>query len=331
MPRPNPSLKFLGPAWFTVAIGLGGFALAWLRAAPILGDAATLLGQALALVTALVFATLVGASLLRHRHHAGAFAADWAHPIRHVFVAAPPLALIVVATLATALFGPAPLTRALWWAGSLGQLTITVWVMSRWWRGNGAAGLQWAAITPALLIPVVGNVLLPLAGVPLGDANWACAQFGIGLVFWPVLVALIGVRILVHGPWPERMRPTSFILIAPPALIGQSALQLGAPLALGWLCWGVALFSLLWVLSQWRSLVALPFSLNHWATSFPVAALTTLSLRLADPGSAFAPLAVALLAMCSLLVAGLVLATLRGLRDGSLLAGETVAAIVAVA
>ena len=57
--------------------------------------------------------------------------------------------------------------------------------------------------------------------------------------------------------------------------------------------------------------------------SFPLAALTALTLRLAPVG-ALSLLGIALLAGTSLLVAALVLATWRGLRDGTLLAPETV-------
>jgi tellurite resistance protein len=61
--------------------------------------------------------------------------------------------------------------------------------------------------------------------------------------------------------------------------------------------------------------------------SFPLAAFAALTLRLAEPGSALAGFAPVALALASLVIAWLVLATLRGLRDGSLLAPEPVATI----
>ena len=59
---------------------------------------------------------------------------------------------------------------------------------------------------------------------------------------------------------------------------------------------------------------------------FPLAAFTALTLRLAPAGamSAVGALGLGLLALTSLLVAALTLATLRGLRDGTLLAPELV-------
>ena len=330
MPHPAP-LRFLGPAWFAVVMGLAGLALAWHRATPLLGEMALAASLALASVAAVVFVLLLAAAALRARRHPEAWAEDLRHPVRHPFVAALPISLVLVATLAVAMLGPSLPARLAWWVGSLAQLATTVWVLARWWRGNQAGGLQWAGLTPALFIPVVGNVLVPLAGVPLGHAAWSAAQFGVGLLFWPVVLVLIAVRVAVQGPWPERLRPAAFIVIAPPAVVGLALLQFGAPALLAWGCWGLALFGLLWAGTQARAIAAMPFALPHWALSFPLAALAALSLRLAEPGTAFAMLALALLALASLVVAALLLATVRGLREGSLLAPEPVASIQAAA
>lgn len=335
-PRPGadgaaPWLAHLGPPWFALVMGLCGLALAWHRAVPVLGEAAGAAAWVLAGLAALVFALLALGFGLRLWRHPQAWRDDLQHPVRHPFVAALPISLLLLATLAVALHGPHPLAHAAWWLGSLGQLLTTVWVLARWWRGAGAGGLQWAGVTPALIVPIVGNVLVPLAGVPLGHADWSAAQFAIGLFFWPVVMVLIAVRVAVQGLWPARLQPAVFIVIAPPAVVGLALGQFGAPALLAWGCWGLALFGLLWAGTQARAIAALPFALPHWAMSFPLAALAALSLRLAPPGSAAATLALALLALATLVVAALLLATLRGLRNGSLLAPEPAAAIVAAA
>ena len=211
--------------------------------------------------------------------------------------------------------------------GALAQLFVTAWVLARWWRPAAQGGLQWAGVTPALFIPIVGNVLVPLAGVPLGQAEISAAQFGLGLLFWPLIMALVLVRIAVQGLWPERMLPTAFIFIAPPAVVGLAALQFGAPVLLAWLLWGMAMFTALWVGALLPRIARLPFGLPHWAMSFPLAALAALTLRLAAPASPMAVLGVALLALASLVILGLLAGTVRGLRDGSLLAPEPVAVI----
>jgi tellurite resistance protein len=201
----------------------------------------------------------------------------------------------------------------------------------------GNTGL-WPSVTPVLLIPVVGNVLAPLAGVPLGQGGWAIAQFGIGALFWPVVLALVLVRRIAHSPLPDRLLPAWMIAVAPPAVIGlvlaQMVEQDQAPLWTVQALWGIALFFLLWVAPVLKRAVAQPFGIAFWALSFPLAAFTTLTLRLlalqGQPGGWLQTVAVLLLAATSMVVLWLGFATVRGLRDGTLLAPEPVANITPV-
>ena len=328
-PSHDKALKYLFPGWYAVVMGLAGLSLAWQRAVPVMDAAAGATALAIAITAAVVFVALTIAAVLRAQRHPEAWVEDLQHPVRHTFVATLPVALILLATCAVAAGLRGPLVEALWWVGSLTQLFVTVWVLSRWWRGNQSGGLQWASVTPALYIPIVGNVLLPLAGVPLGQPEWAAAQFGIGLLFWPAVTALLVVRIAVQGMWPERLLPASFIFIAPPAAVGLSALQFGAPTLVGWGLWGMALFSLLWVAPLTRRIASQPFNIAHWGMTFPLAAFAALTLRLA-PSGPLAVVGITLLTLASLLVAALLLATARGLRDGRLLAPESTAAIAPV-
>ncbi len=331
----SPALQHLAPAWFSIVMGLCGLGLAWLRAEPLMGELTGPIAGLIGAVALLVFLVLAVASLLRLKRHPQAWAADRAHPVRHVFLAAMPAALLLLATLAWALLRPVrdeqPALHlaidAAWWAGSIGLWLATLWTLTRWWRGNQPGGLVWPVFTPALLIPVVGNVIPPLAGLGLGHGDWAMAQFGLGVLFWPVLLTLMLVRIATQGPWPDRLMPSNLILVAPPAVIGLVLLQAGAPAALGWACWGIGLFMLVWVLTQAARILAQPFGLPHWGLSFPLAAYTALTLTLARPGGLLAVPGPVLLAATSLVVLGLLLATWRGLRDGTLLAPEPVASL----
>jgi tellurite resistance protein len=316
-------LKHLAPGWFAVVMGLAGLSLAWQAAVPVLGEGAGASAMVIGAIAALVFLALAAASLWRLHRHGDAWADDLRHPVRHVFAAAVPIALLLLVTAAVSAGLDGPVIQALWWTASLLQLSISAWVMSRWWRVGPGGGLPWASLTPALLIPIVGNVLVPLAGVPLGQPEWSAAQFGVGVLLWPVVLVLLLVRLADQGLWPERLLPASFILIAPPAAIGLSALRLGVTPGVVWALWGVGLFTLLWVAPLLRRIADQPFGMAHWGMSFPMAALTALTLRLAPTG-ALGLLGIALLACTSLLIAALVLATVRGLRDGSLLAPETV-------
>jgi tellurite resistance protein len=340
MTSPTP-LKYLMPGWFSVVMGLCGLSLAWHRAGSLLGEMASGVALVIGAIAALVFAALLVASLLRMSRYPAAVADDLKHPVRHAFVAAFPVSLLLLATVGVALSGPSALWNTVWWAGSLTQLWATVWVLGHWLapvatsqpgHGPGNTGL-WPAVTPVLLIPVVGNVLAPLAGLPLGHALWSTAQLGIGLFFWPLVVGLLLVRRLTHSPLPERILPSWFIVIAPPSVLGLVMLQVQAPPAVALAFWGVAIFFVLWLLPIVRRVAGQPFGISFWALSFPFAALTTLTLRLAEAhadSGALQTAGVLLLASTSIIVLWLAFATVRGLREGSLLAPEPIANIIPV-
>lgn len=327
-------LKFLGPAWFSVVMGLSGLALAWQSAAPALGDMATGLALVLAAVATLLCVVLLVLSLLRWQRYPIALADDLKHPVRHPFVATLPVALLLLSTLGVNLGLPHALCQAVWWLGSLTQLWATAWVLGRWLAPQTGAltqpGALWPGVTPALFIPVVGNVVAPLAGVPLGHSEWSLAQLGVGAGFWPVVLVLVLIRRLTHGPVPERLLVTWVIAVAPPAVIGLSLLRLGAPEALAQALWGMAAFTLVWVAFQARRIINQPFSLPYWALSFPLAALSTLTLQLAERHALASQQSagLVLLAITSLVVLALGMATVRGLRDGTLLAPEPIAQII---
>ncbi len=315
------------PGWFAVVMGLAGLAPAWHRAVPAMGEMAGGISLVVAFAAGIVFVALAVASIARARRFPEAFREDFAHPVRHPFVAAIPVSLILLATASLALAGASAWARAAWWAGALAQLAVTAWVVAKWWRGNQSGGIVWPALTPALFIPVVGNVLVPLAGVPLGHEDWSAAQFAVGLFFWPIVHALIAVRLATQGSWPERLQPAVFIFVAPPSVVGLAAAQFGAHPMLAWGAWGLALFSLLTALTQLRRILALPFAIPHWAMSFPLAAFSALTLRLGPAGSAIAGAGILTLAVASLAILALAFATVKGLRDGTLLAPEPIAAI----
>jgi tellurite resistance protein len=273
--HPTP-LKFLMPSWFVVVMGLSGLALAWHNATPLRGGLAATVAQGLGWLTAGMTLALAVLSLTRWQRYPQAVREDLTHPVRHVFVAAMPISLILLATVAT-----------------------------------------------ALLIPVVGNVLAPLAGAALGLTAWSAAQFGVGVLLWPVVLALLLVRVGVAGIWPARLMPTTFITVAPPAVMGLGLLQLDAPPLLAWMAWGMALFFLAWSARVVKLLWEQPFNMSFWALSFPLAAFSALTLRLTPLAPwPFQALALTLLPLVTLLILLLLWATLQGLRRGTLLAPE---------
>lgn len=328
-PKPLPQLRFLYPGWYATVMGLSGLALAWLRAQELFGPAAVWVGQGLALLAALAMGLLLLASLLRLWWYPQAVQQDLQHPVRHVFFATLPISIMLLVSCALPFWGPSLGLQMVWLLGSLMQWSVTLWVLSRWLRvlpaGTPSGADFWPSMVPPLFIPVVGNVLAPLAGVPLGFEAWAVAQMGVGLVLWPVVLTLLVVRIATLGLWPGRLLPTTFISVAPATVLALDALQLGLPAGAAWLGWGVGLFFLLWSLTVFKRCFAEPFGLPFWGMSFPLAAFAALTLRLTATSAPWTQqLAVVLLAATTLLIVFLASSTVKGLWLGQLLVPEPV-------
>jgi tellurite resistance protein len=333
MTHPTP-LKFLMPGWFALVMGYSGWSLAWHRASPFFGEAAETVSAVIGVLAALCLVVLLVASVMRAWRYPEALLEDLKHPVRHAFVAAAPVGAMLVATVGVSQMGSAPIWEALWWVGSVAQLVATWWVLGRWLApvaapapGTPPASL-WPTVTPVLFIPVVGNVVAPLAGVGLGHEVWSVMQMAIGVFFWPVVMALLVARRVGHSPLPDRILPSWFISLAPPSVIGLSLMQFEAPLLWVQAVWGVAAFVLLWLVPLFPRILAQPFAVPFWALSFPIAAFTSLTLRLAQAmagqagGAVMQGVAVLLLAVTSVLLVWLSLSTVRGLRNGSMLAPE---------
>lgn len=322
-------LEYLAPAWFAMVMGWCGLSQAWLRATDVFGDTALGLGLVAAIFAQFIFVLLCLACIVRLQAHPNAVAADMRHPVRHAFMATLPISILLLASLGINLFWGTDRTldtalTFLWCVGSILEIAATVWVISRWLKSAEQGGIQWVTFTPVFFIPVVGNVLAPLGGVSIGLEAWSTAQFGIGIFLWVVLQTLLFVRSAQAGPLPARMLPAWFITVVPPSIGGLSLLQLDAPITLVWMMWGIGAFFLSLALTQVAGIREQPFSMAHWGMSFPLAAFTSLTLRMAHaPGGSWLQLpGTLLLAGTSLLILGLTLSTWRGLRHGHLLVAE---------
>ena len=71
-------------------------------------------------------------------------------------------------------------------------------------------------LNPAWFIPVV-NIIVPLGSVHFAPLELSWFFFGIGLVFWIVLLAVVMYRLFFRAAG-LRLTLTLFILLAPPSV-----------------------------------------------------------------------------------------------------------------
>jgi tellurite resistance protein len=265
-------------AFFSVVMGLVGLAIAWQGAQSTFGIRLEVAG-ALRWLGSLLFVVISAFYLTKLVRFRAAVIAELRHPIQLNFF---PTASISMILLATAWLGVYPAAAAVFWAvGTAFHLLLTLYVLGAWMHHEQ---FEIHHINPAWFLPVVGNVLVPLAGVPLGYLELSWFFFSVGVLFWLVLLAIIVYRMLFHQPLPDRLMPTFFILIAPPAAgfiaYGElsGALAAGEPDVFGRILYYSGLFLTLLLLTQAGRFVRLHYYLSWWAYSFPLAAVTIATL-----------------------------------------------------
>lgn len=144
---PGP-LAHLYWVWFSVVMGLAGLALAWSRASHLMGEGAIWVANALGVLAAVVWLALAAASLLRLRRYPRLIAQDLAHPVRHAFVAAIPVGLLLLCAVAVGPLGPRVWIDAVWVVAAGAQFLVTVWVLGRWLHEpQEGQPSMWLAIT----------------------------------------------------------------------------------------------------------------------------------------------------------------------------------------
>ncbi|MFP5504687.1 MAG: SLAC1 anion channel family protein [Gammaproteobacteria bacterium] len=304
-------LQFMPVSFFSVVMGLSGLSIA-LQQAVSLWSGLRPAGTVMALVSAAVFMVLCAFYAAKLARYPAAVREELKHPVKMSFGAAFTVSLVL---LSIAFHDSA--TGLSWWLWAVGSglhLAFTLYVLNAWIY---QPHFEIHHISPAWFIPVVGNILVPVAGVAHGAIELSWFYFSIGLLFWIVLFTIIVYRMIFHNPLPEKLLPTLFILIAPPAVgfIAYVRLTDGVD-AFAQVLYYSALFLTLLLFMQLPRFLRLPFFLSWWAYSFPLAAMTiaTLIMHMHTGLAFFSGLAALLLGVLSLIILGLVARTALAIR-----------------
>lgn len=318
-PQRQQRLEHFPISFFATVMGTAGLAIAWKKAHLVLGLPAEI-GLGLQWWALGLFGLLALTYLVKLTQHWGAVKHEFAHPIRLNFFPAVSISLLL---LAVAFTDTLPgLAFGLWAVGAALHLGLTLTVMSSWIH-HTRYDIKHA--NPSWFIPVVGNIIVPVAGVAFAPIDISWFFFSIGLVFWLVLLTIVMNRLFFHEPLSERLTPTLFILIAPPAVGFLAWLKLngGAIDAFAHILYHVALFLTLLLASNALRFFRQRFFLSTWAYSFPLAAMTIATLTMAEQlGGLFMPLGILLLSVLTLVLALLTVRTAQGMLCGEICVPE---------
>lgn len=163
------------------------------------------------------------------------------------------------------------ISKYLFIIGTIMHLLFTLKIITIWIHKENEIKF----INPAWFIPVVGNILVPIAGIQHTNTEILWFFFSIGIIFWISLFTIFLYRIIFHKPLPEKLMPTFFILIAPPALGFISYIKLiGTIDNFARILYYFASFLTILLFTQIKYFYKIKFYLSWWAYSFPIAAIT---------------------------------------------------------
>ena len=306
-------------SFFAVVMGLGGLTLAWQKAEQVLFIPIHGSGV-LAVVSAAVFIVLAVFYTAKSLVYRERVMKELGHPVRISFFPAITISLLLLAVMT--LHTHPDIALALWIIGAAAHLALTLFVLGEW---INQTHFNINHMNPAWFIPVVGNIVVPIAGAELGYIDTSWFFFSVGLVFWVVLMAIVFYRVIFHNPLPDKLAPTLFILIAPPAVGFISYMKLTGGLdPFGRILFFTALFTTLLLVTQLAKFARLKFFLSWWAYSFPLAAMTisTLVMFAATKNVWYEYLAMGLFGVLNLVLALLIVRTIEAMLRGHICVEE---------
>lgn len=307
MATPKVVLPVLPVGYFGMAVGTLALGQTW-RVAERLWQVPV----QVALLFSLSGLLLWGALLLAYGHkwwrHAALARQELSHPLHSGLAALGAIATMLAAlTLAR---WSRQLAQCLLVPGLIWQTVVGLASYGRFWQGGRTA----ESVTAAVYLPAVAQNLV--AGMVCSAVGWTSLgmlYFGAGFFSWLALESMIISRAALHAPIERSERPLLGIQMAPAVVAGLAytslptgVAELPAQMLLGY---GLYQQILLWRLLPW--IFQHPFAPSYWSFSFGMAAIANLSLRLYErsPSALLGVLATLLLALATLVIAALLVAT----------------------
>ncbi|WJF89072.1 SLAC1 anion channel family protein [Paraburkholderia bonniea] len=311
-------LSYLPVSLFGAIMGLCGLALAWRIATQHYG-VPEWISEALSLLAVLAFSALVVAYAIKWVCSPAAVRNEFQHPVAANFFGT---AIISILLLPAVIAPWLPhLARVVWLIGAALMIVFAWLIVNRW----TSVRQQIAHATPAWIIPPVGTLDIPIAGVQLqlpGSLEVSVFALAVGLFFTVPVFTMILSRLIFEEPLPPAFQPSLLILVAPFAVGFSSYVNITGHVDLfASALFYLAVFIFMVLLPKMLNLrICCPFRVSWWAVSFPLAALTIASLRFAAYQQSVVAnaYAITMLALCTLVLGGLAVRTLTGILRGEL-------------
>ncbi|SIT40177.1 Tellurite resistance protein-like permease [Paraburkholderia piptadeniae] len=313
----SPSIKNLPVNLFGSVMGIAGLSLAWRLASHEFG-ASPYISATIGTIAVLVFVALGVGYLVKWIRHPAAVRGEFMHPIAGNFFGTITIAILLLSSVIAPI--SALLSETVWTIGTISTVILSFVIASRLLQGK----IDAAHAVPAWLIPGVATLDITVAGGTMPMA-WAheVNLFGlaVGAMIALLFFTMIMSRLIHHEPLPVGMVPSMVILIAPfeVGFLAYTNFTQHVDTFAGLLFYfGLFVFVTL-AFKVFRK--GTPFAAGWWAISFPMAALTSASLKYSMFVDAWPVtfIAIALLTLLTIAIAVLFVRTLHFLFNGKLL------------
>ncbi|WP_256208248.1 SLAC1 anion channel family protein [Paenibacillus sp. CF384] len=313
------SLQFLSVNSFGAVMGLLGLSFAWRLSHHLFGTS-SLISELIGFLGILIFVLLCIMYTIKLVKYPKVVLSEFSNPIAGNFFGAVTVAILLLSAFISSY--SQILGQSLWIIGTCLTLLLSYFLVSRLFK----AKQDLLHAVPAMLIPVVATLNVPVTSVIMPFAwvhelNMFC--FAIGGISALIFITIIIARLIHHEPMAAAMAPSLLILIAPfeVGFLAYVDTTHSVDLVASILFY-FGLF-LLMVLFPKASHKSIPFGTAWWALSFPMAALSSASLKYALLVSSgpLKVLSALILILVTFFIAVILIRTIRYLISGKLLRG----------
>jgi tellurite resistance protein len=253
-------------------MGLSGLTIVFQKADEILGFAIGV-DIVLAQIDTVLFLAIVVLYLTKTIKYFSEVKKEFSHPVRINFFAASAISFLLLAIVYHEI--NLTISSYCFFIGTAMQTFFTFYTISFWINKN----MQMDHSNPAWFIPIVGNVLVPVAGAGIVDINLLMYYYSVGLFFWVVLTSILINRIIFHHQLAIKFIPTLFIFIAPPAVAFIAYIKMYGQFDMfASFLYNLALFFSFLLFFMYKNFLNLKFFISWWAFTFPLAAVTIASM-----------------------------------------------------
>ncbi|MDD3343803.1 MAG: SLAC1 anion channel family protein [Sulfurospirillaceae bacterium] len=261
-------IKFFPIMMYAIVMGMSGITIMYQKAALLL-HFPSVIGMVLMVVTTCIFMLISILYSIKCVKYAPIVKKEFSHPIRINFFAAVSISMLMLAIIYKEHYPN--VSAFFWYPGTLLHFYLTMYTISFWINNNQELDHS----NPAWFIPIVGNVLVPVAGVGFASQGILMYFFSVGIFFWIILFSIVLNRIIFHHQLASKFMPTLFILIAPPA-VGFIAYfkMFGVIDTFAMILFNLALFFTLLIAFMYKNFLKIKFFISWWAFVFPLAAMS---------------------------------------------------------